>query len=477
MNDTRAAVPRVLIADDEESMRFYVANLLSRDGLACREACNGEETVRLFQSEPFDLVVLDYNMPKGNGLDVLSQIIAADPHAAVIMVTAWGDRSIAVEALSRGALDYFSKPFDNDEMRIVVKRALERRKLLQKVQDLSAQLSERYAHGQILGGSAEMRGVYEVVERVAANDVTVLICGESGTGKELVARALHFGSPRKDGPFVPVNCAAIPDTLLESELFGYEKGAFTGADSQRKGKFEMAEGGTLFLDEIGDMNLPTQAKILRALQEKEFARVGGSRTIKTDIRVVAATNKDLLKAMKDGDFREDLYYRLNVVTIFLPPLRRRVADIPLLAEHFMKQAAASFNKEMRGLSAEVLDAFAQYRWPGNVRELENMIQRAVVLAQGPVITLKDLPLEIMRESQLPAAEPSPQSTARPAPVEAEDAPVKNLQDLTEQSRGEVERREIEKALASTRWRRGEAADLLGISRRSLLRKMKKYGLE
>ncbi|MBE7558395.1 sigma-54-dependent Fis family transcriptional regulator [bacterium] len=477
MNEARHDAARVLIADDEESMRFYVGSLLARDGLAYREAADGEETLQLYRSEPFDLVILDYNMPKKNGLEVLSEIMATDPQASVIVITAWGDRSVAVEALSRGALDYFSKPFDNNEMRIVVKRALERRRLLLRVQDLSAQLSERYAHGRILGGSAEMRRIYEVIERVAGNDVTVLICGESGTGKELVARAIHHGSPRKDGPFVPVNCAAIPDTLLESELFGYEKGAFTGAESQRKGKFELAEGGTLFLDEIGDMNQPTQAKILRALQEKEFARVGGHRNIKTDIRVVAATNKDLAKAIEAGEFREDLYYRLNVVTIYLPPLRRRLADIPLLVEHFIKEACKSFNKDVRGVSAEVLDAFAQYRWPGNVRELENMIQRAVVLAGGPLITLKDLPLTIMRESVLPASTPEVESPRAPLAAPAGDGRIKNLQDLAEETRDQVERAEIGKALAATRWRRGAAAELLGISRRSLLRKMKKYGLE
>jgi DNA-binding NtrC family response regulator len=464
---------RILIADDDDSMRFTIGQLLERDGHEYSEAKDGEETLKLYKSGSFDLVILDYNMPKLNGLEVLREIMQENPQALIIMITAWGDRGVAVEALKLGALDYFSKPFDNNEMLIVVKRALERRQMMDKIEDLSFQLNERYQFDKILGGSAEMRRVYAIIERVAVNDVTALICGESGTGKELVAQAIHHNSPRKDGPFIPINCAAIPDTLLEAELFGYEKGAFTGADSLRKGKFEIAEGGTLFLDEIGDMNLATQAKILRALQEKEYARVGGNRIINTDIRVVAATNKDLLKAMKDGEFREDLYYRLNVITIFMPPLRQRIADIPLLVEHFSKRASKSFNKEINGITDETLQAFSKYYWPGNVRELENIIQRAVVLAEGKEITMKDLPLEITQESRR-EYETAPNSPPEPGGQYA--APQK-LADMTESSKEEIEREQILKALDSCKWKRGQASEMLGISRRSLLRKMKKYDLE
>lgn len=452
---------RFLIVDDEQPMRFTLRELLRRDGHHVDEAAGGQEAVCRHKAEPYDVVIMDYKMPGLSGIEALRELIQHDPHAVVIMVTALADRQIGVDAVQHGAFDFFCKPFDVDELRVVIRRGLERRRLMEAVTTLAAELNRTPAGAEIIGASAGMRRVFSMIDRVAGADVTVLILGESGTGKELVARSLHWKSPRAQGPFVAVNCAAIPETLLESELFGYERGAFTGAQERRKGRFEQAQGGTLFLDEIGDMDMQMQVKILRALEEREITRVGGGETIRTDIRVIAATNVDLQQAVRTGKFREDLYYRLNVVSIAIPPLRERLEDLPALVEHFVAVGNEQFGKAVRGVSDDAMRMLAAYDWPGNVRELENVIQRAMVLAEGAFLTRNDLPPELVRAAERGRA-----------PVDA----VATLADKTSQARAEIEREEIVRALESSRWRRGQAAMMLGINRRSLLRKMKRYGL-
>ncbi|MCG3197256.1 MAG: sigma-54-dependent Fis family transcriptional regulator [Candidatus Omnitrophica bacterium] len=486
---------QVLLADDEENVRFAMKETLAPMGCDCREAANGREAVEMFAAGSYDLVVLDYRMPELDGIEALKEIHRVNPDVPVLFVTAYGTKELALEAMREGAYDYFTKPFDVEEMRVVVRRALERRLLRRRLQILSRQMDSSLGFDQIIGSTAEMREIFRLIQKIAGQDVTVLILGESGTGKELVASAIHRHSKRRNGPFVAINCAAIPATLLESELFGHERGAFTGAFAQKVGKFEHAHGGTIFLDEIGDMDALLQAKMLRILQERQFQRVGGNKNVQVDVRIIAATNKDLAQEVAKGNFREDLYFRLNVIPIFLPPLRNRKADVPLLIEHFVRKANAQYGKAISGISREVMERFLAHPWPGNVRELENVISRAVILSHGAQITSTDLPLGFSdlqsgavedraggAESVRATIELAPEGGGDPrqgliASVMKQIEAGKSLQDAVEEEIQRVEKDVILASLERNRWRRGLTATFLGISRRNLLRKMQKLGIE
>ncbi|MBI2843360.1 MAG: sigma-54-dependent Fis family transcriptional regulator [Armatimonadetes bacterium] len=387
----------VLIADDEANIRKVLDAVLSKEGYAVLTAENGKKALdTLSTSTGIDVLISDLIMPDINGVELLEAARQINPSISVIMITAHGTIKTAVDAMRLGAFDYITKPFDMDEIKIVVQKALERRHLINENIDLRQQLKTRYRFENIVGTSSGMQEVFRLVERVADSRASVLVRGESGTGKELIARALHYNSSRGQNPFVPVACVALSEQLLESELFGHEKGSFTGAVGQKPGRFEMAHTGTLFLDEIGDIPGNVQMKLLRVIQEREFERVGGLKTIKVDVRLVTATNQDLEKAVKESKFREDLYYRLQVVQIHLPPLRDRRDDIPLLVEHFIEKYNNENGKSLKYASPEALELMINYRWPGNVRELENVIERAVVLAEpnAQLITPDLLPLSL-----------------------------------------------------------------------------------
>ena len=496
--DARATI---LLVDDEEHVRYAMRETLEPLGYSCVEACDGTDAVEVFQPERFDLVILDYRMPRLDGLETLREIRKTDSEVPVLFVTAYGSKELALQALREGAYDYFTKPFDVEEMRVVVRRALEKRLLRRRVQFLSRHMDSTLGFDQIIGSTTEMRDLFHLIQRVAGQDVTILILGESGTGKELVATAIHRHSQRRAGPFVPINCAAIPPTLLESELFGHERGAFTGAYAKKIGKFEQAHGGSLFLDEVGDMDGMLQGKMLRVLQASEFQRVGGNDTVKANVRIIAATNKDLAREVARGNFREDLFFRLNVIPLYLPPLRSRKADVPLLIEHFVNQANQRYGKEVSGISPHVMERFAAHKWPGNVRELENVIVRAVILAHGPVINLADLPIDFTPGSgeSVPPVDVDRSAGSRDKAHDrsgsGEDShgtigdasdgkglleqieQGKSLQDIVDESVQRLERNLILAALEINRWRRGETANYLHVSRRNLLRKMQKLEIE
>lgn len=372
-------VPKVLLVDDEESVLYTLHAVLKNEGYEISKARSAKEAVDILNANEFDLIVSDVNMPGASGLDLLDSIREKDAECLVILITAYGSEAIAVDAMKRGAYDYLPKPFANDDLKITVRRALEKKLLRQENFFLRERLQERDGLNNLIGSHELMRKVYDLIDKVAPNDVTVLITGESGTGKEMVANSIHYLSGRNKGPFIRVNCAALPETLIESELFGYERGAFSGAVARRLGKFELGNSGTIFLDEIGDMSLATQTKILRILQEREFERLGGQAVIKVDTRVIAATNRDLSKAIEDGQFREDLYYRLNVVNVQLPPLRDRLSDIAVLVEHFARKFCSKLNRPVTKFSDSFMARLLQYSWPGNVRELQNLIERVIIL--------------------------------------------------------------------------------------------------
>jgi DNA-binding NtrC family response regulator len=381
---------RILVVDDEKALLIALRGLLSKEGYQVDTASSGEEALRRIETGSFHLVITDLSMDGVGGMQVLERARAFDPDLAVIMITAHGSEKAAVQAMKLGAADYIPKPFDNDELRVVVRRVMEGVLLRRDHRRLLEQVSETYGFERIVGASPAMRRLFETIDRIADTDVTVLIRGESGTGKELVANALHYRSPRRAKPLVKTNCAALSRELVESELFGHERGSFTGAIARREGKFEAADGGTLLLDECGDMPLETQAKLLRALQEKEFERVGGNQPIRVDVRVLAATNQDLEAAVRAGRFREDLYYRLKVIELVIPPLSERREDIPPLIDHFLKDAAVRFRRDVKPLTADALRACAGHEWNGNVRELRSAVEQALLLAPGPEITPADL---------------------------------------------------------------------------------------
>ena len=464
MNGEQAAgvvwKPRLLVVDDELTQCEMLKNILERDGYEVRTAADGQQALELLEGGNFDLVLSDQRMPRMDGLELLQRIRALPGPVPVVLMTAYGSVSTAVEAMKQGAADYLTKPFEKDELLLVLEKVLKQRRLEDEVFALRFALADRVRLDGIVGASEAMQEVFSLIERVADADVSVLITGESGTGKELVARAIHARSRRKHGPFVPLNCAAVPEQLLESEFFGHVKGAFTGAQQNRAGRFEQAHGGTLLLDEIGAMRVDLQAKLLRALQEQEIQPLGSASATKIDVRILSATSEDLEEAIANRSFREDLFYRLNVVPIVLPPLRDRPEDIPLLLEHFCKQASARFERPEPELSADVVDRCQIYAWPGNVREVQNCVERMVVLSRGPVLTLDDLPPAV-RDGLQPGLDA----------LEGFDLPPEGLQ------LAELERHLILRALRRARGNLGPAARLLGITYKTLQYRIRKHHIE
>ena len=385
---------KILIAEDEKSQRDLLEGFLKKEGFFVDAVTHGREVLQKLKGNFYDIALIDYKMPELDGLQTLREIRRLYPELPVVMMTAYGTVETAVASMKEGALDYLTKPIDLDEVLLIFQKVIERSHLIRENKELRTQLQERYTFHNIVYGSPKMEEVMGLIARVAPSQATVLIRGESGTGKELIAHAIHFASPRSKKPLVKVNCSAIPEPLLESELFGHEKGAFTGASQKRMGRFEEADSGSLFLDEIGDLTPGTQIKLLRILQEKEFQRLGSNLTLKTDVRVIAATHRDLEEALKKAEFREDLYYRLNVISIHLPSLRERKEDIPLLIDYFIKKYSKQNQKTISDISKEARNLLLHYPYPGNVRELENLIERAVVLCRGEVITTQDLPFHL-----------------------------------------------------------------------------------
>ncbi len=453
---------KILVADDERSMRELLEMMLKKEGYRVILASNGEEAMRLLEKDIYDLAILDIRMPKQDGLSVLKRIKMVSPETAVIMITAYASADTAIRAMKEGAWDYITKPFKLEEMKIVIQNALEKRQLQKENQLLKEVVRERYHFEKIIGQSPRMLEVYDLLAKVAPTKTNILITGESGTGKELVAKAIHYNSPRKEKPFVTLNCGAIPETLIESELFGHMKGAFTDAVTTKKGLFEVADEGTLFLDEISELPLMMQVKLLRVLQEKEFKRVGGTEDIRVDVRIISATNKDLEEAVREKRFREDLFYRLNVIQIKLPPLRERREDIPLLAHHFLKKYSGELGKEITRISPDGLRLLMDYDYPGNVRELQNIIERAVALETGSELTKENLNSYLQGQLFLKKS---------PFDLEIPDEGI-DLEKIVE----EVERTLLLKALDRTKGIKKKAAALLGINFRSMRYRLEKYGL-
>ncbi|MEW5803350.1 MAG: sigma-54 dependent transcriptional regulator [bacterium] len=447
----------ILVVDDEKNQREMLKGFLVKKGYNATACSNAKEALKVVREEQIDMVLTDYQMPEITGQELLEEVKKINPKILVILFTAYGTVERAVSAMKSDAYDYLTKPIDLNELLIILQKGTEYLHLVEENRELREMLSQRYSFDNIISVSDKMEEVLSLVNRVSKADTTVLIRGESGTGKELIAHAIHFNSTRAQATFIKVNCAALPENLLESELFGHEKGAFTGAIQRRIGRFEEADCGTIFLDEIGDLSLPLQAKLLRVLQEKEIQRVGGNASIQVDVRVLAATNKDLEQQIKDGDFREDLYYRLNVVPIFLPPLRERKEDIPRMIEFFLGKYNHRCKKQVKGVTKEVLDLLLKYHYPGNVRELENVMERAIVLTRHEYITLADLPPNINTHLS--------EDDLLPEPGRSLDDAVYAL-----------EKRMIEKALHTNRGVQTKAAESLGISERVLRYKMKKYGM-
>ena len=445
-----ASTARILVVDDEFSVRDSLSNWFRKDGYQVRAVGNATEALRALQDERADVALVDIKMPGMDGMELQEHIHRIDPDIAVIMITAFASVETAVRALKQGAFDYVTKPIDPDELSHLVRRALEVRRLERENSQLRSSLEDLVAVDTIVGDSPPMHKMFELVRHVAKTDATVLVRGESGTGKELVARAVHANSARRYFPIVPVNCGAIPESLLESELFGHEKGAFTGAQFRRKGKIEMADGGTLFLDEVGAIPLKMQVDLLRVLETKELTRLGGSRSVKVDFRVICATNDDLEKAVKLGTFREDFYFRINVFSIEMPPLRERRSDIALLARHFVQRFARQMDKRITGISAAAMDLLVAYDWPGNVRELSNAIERAMVVGAPPEIRPDDLPVRHPRAAGAAAGDVS---------------------------LAELERRHIADVLERSGWNISRTAEILDVDRATIYNKIKRYGLE
>jgi two-component system response regulator AtoC len=448
----------ILVVDDDARMRELVVKVLAREGYSVRSLPRGQAVLQALEEEPVDLVISDIRMPELDGLTLLQEIKRVAPETSVLMMTAFGSIDTAVQAIKAGAYDYLTKPFKMDEVIVVVRRAMEERHLRAEVRALREEVSTKYNFSNILGKSKSMLDLFALIKKVAGSRSTVLIEGKSGTGKELVAKATHYNSPRRARPLVTLNCGAIPKDLLESELFGHVKGAFTGAIANKRGLFEEADGGSLFLDEIGELSLELQVKLLRVLQEREIRRVGDTRTVGVDVRLIAATNRDLAQAVKDGFFREDLYYRLNVIAIVIPDLKDRAEDIPVLASHFLMKYAKEADPPIEGIAKDAMRLLLEYDWPGNVRELENVIERGVILAHGPQILPEDLPAHVRaRQTPLPH-QPKAASSHRP-------------------TLEELEREYIATVLRETRWHQMQAAHILGIDRRTLYRKIRTYGFQ
>ena len=450
---------RVLVVDDEENFRHILSVILKKEKYEVDTASNGNEALQKISSDAFDQVLCDIRMPGMDGLDFLKEVQKIEAGTNVIMMSAYGTLDTAIEAMKQGAYDYISKPFKPDEVILTLRKAEERERLRKEIELLRKEVKKEYSFDNIVSKNEEMRRIFEVIQKVAQYKSTVLITGESGTGKEVVARTLHHQSDRSQRPFIPVNCGAIPENLLESELFGHTKGAFTDAIRTKKGLFEEADGGSLFLDEIGELPAQLQVKLLRVLQDGEIRRVGESKSIQIDVRIVAATVKDLVKEVSEGRFRDDLFYRLNVVPVHIPPLRERKEDIPLLIHHFIKKHNQSLGKNVTGIEPKTLEALMNYKWYGNVRELENTIERAIVLADGEKIVPENLPMDIQTF----------QEKVEILPLTEEEYSIKK-------SSKALEMMLIRRALKRTKGNHAHAARLLEISHRALLYKIKEYGI-
>jgi len=453
---------RILVVDDEKSMCDFLEIMLKKEGYNVTATTDPKEALAALEKDFFHMVLTDIRMPEVDGFEILRRAKELNPDTLVIMITAYGSPEGAVEAMKQGAYDYITKPFQVDEVKLTIRKALERYLLWEENVRLRQLVEQRYQFWNIVGKSPRMLKVFDLIEKVSQAKVNVLILGESGTGKELVAKAIHYNSPRKNGPFVPINCGAIPETLLESELFGYVRGAFTGAVTSKRGLLEIASGGTLFLDEIGDLPLSLQVKLLRVIQEREFKRVGGTEDIKVDLRIIAASNQDLAEKIRKKEFREDLYYRLNVIQINLPPLRERREDIPLLVHHFVDKYSREMEKEIKGVTPEAMELLVNYDYPGNVRELENIIERSVTLETEPYITDKHI-RSYMSERLL--------SRELPIKVEIPEEGI-DLNRVIE----EIEKAFLLKALERTGGMKKKAAELLGMNFRAIRYKLAKYGL-
>lgn len=465
---------QILVVDDELNIRRVLAAMLKREGYSVKTASDGAAAMAELKLQAFDAVITDLKMPRVDGLTLLDHILEHYPDTPVIIITAHGSIGGAVDALKRGAFDYITKPYEQDAIRNAVHKAVRTRALNQaSFHSASATLDDEHDHPQgrfgIIGASPRMAQVFTIIEKVASQPSTVLITGESGTGKELVAKALHEHSDRRKAPFIKINCAAIPKDLMESELFGHDKGAFTGAEHDKPGRFELADNGTLFLDEIGEIPLEMQVKLLRAVQESEFERVGGVKTLEVSVRLVAATNRDLLEAIEDGSFREDLYYRLNVVPIHLPPLRERPEDIAPLTRHFIEKYNARLHKNVTELTDAAMLTLQSYPWPGNIRELENVMERMILFVDGDVIDEEDLPAELRERAE---------GHANNIPIPPIHLPASDggLKEAIKETTARLERNYIIQALAETNQNVTQAAKLLKISRKSLQNKMKDFGL-
>ncbi len=465
---TNETLIKILVVDDEESLREFLEIMLKREGYDVATAADGEQAIKLLEKKSFDLIITDLQMPKVHGMEVLSKAKEIDPDSVVIVITAFGSTESAVEAMKLGAYDYITKPFKIDEIKLIIRKALEKRTLFIENIYLKKELGSKYHFGNLIGSAPSMIKIYDLIQRVSQTRTNILITGESGTGKELVAKAIHYNGPLKDKPFVTVNCGAIPENLIESELFGHKKGSFTGAISDKLGLFEVANNGTIFLDEIGELQHHVQVKLLRVLQEKTFKKVGGIEDIKVNIRVMTATNKELQAEVANGRFREDLYYRLNVIHIQLPPLRERKEDIQILAMHFLEKYNAQLGKKIKKISKEAMDALINYDYPGNVRELENILERTVALENGVAILPESLPPVVFH--------PGAAATTGKKPLPSEIAVTMEGIDL-EKIVGEIERDLLQKALKKAGGIKKKAAKLLGISFRSMRYRLEKYGME
>ncbi len=463
-SDTNLTPPQkpVLLVEDEQSMRRVVRAILEKQGFHVYTATNGREALNVLASHSVSVIVSDIKMPEMDGMALLDHVLSHYSETPMILITAHGTVDNAVEALKKGAFDYVTKPFDMDELQQVVEKAYQTYLLNSRNYHPAPEEQGRY---DIIGRSRQMMEIYDAISKVADSPSTVLIRGEHGTGKELVARALHTHSSRSDKPFITINCAAIPQNLMESELFGHEKGAFTGAVSAKAGKFELADGGTLFLDEIGEIPVEMQVKLLRVLQYEQFERVGGVKTLKVNVRLVAATNRDLEDMIQENTFRQDLYYRLKVVPITLPPLRNRRSDVPLLIGHFLERFNQRLGKHIEGVTPEALECLEEYDWPGNIRELENVMERSVLFANGARLGINELPPEVLNRSELPPTRPTMDSSGS-----------LSLPEMWKQEKERLEREMISQALDQTEGNVTQAAKILGISRKSLQKKMKELGL-
>ena len=457
---------RVLVVDDEESIREFLEIMLRREKYEVATASNAKKALKTLEKENFDMIITDIQMPEMNGIELLGKVKDMDPDTVVIMITAYGSTESAVEAMKLGAYDYITKPFKIDELKIIIKNALSANTLKQENIQLKKALEKKYSFQNIVGSSPSMLKLYDMIQRISQTKSNILINGDSGTGKELIARAIHYNGPLKDKPFVTVNCGAIPENLLESEMFGHKKGSFTGAIADKKGLFEVADTGTIFLDEVGDLPLSIQVKLLRAIQERTFRRVGSTQDVHVDVRVICATNRNLDQEVKKGHFREDLFYRLNVIQITAPPLRERKEDIPTLALHFSEKYSKELGKDIKKISKEAMDVLLAYNFPGNVRELENFIERAVALEEGPAILKESLPPQVQN------ARESGSALMDISTIKLGEDKI-NLEKIVDA----IEKDLLTRALSKTNGIKKKAAQMLGISFRSMRYRLEKHGLE